>query len=101
MSTCIMKQGNKMWEKKKSLNLTSLHMELERNAPVTTLSSISRSPPGITAPMTCQLVQRALWKEWAGGMSVFYGSPKNQGIVVLKAGRILIAKHSSSGKCSI
>lgn len=95
-----MKQGNKMWEEKKSLNLTSLHMELERNTPVTILSSLSRSLPVITAPMTSQLVQTPLGKQWAGGMSVFYGSSKNQCRVILKAGRVLIAKQASSGECS-
>lgn len=76
-------------------------MELERNTLITTLSSMSRSPPGITAPMTCQLMQRALVKQWPGGMFVFYGSPKNQCIVILKDGKSLIAKHASSGECSI
>lgn len=95
-----MKQGNKMWEEK-SLNSTSLHMELERNTPIITLSSVSKLLPGITAPLRNQLVQGSLGKQCTGGMSVFYGSSKNQYIINFKAGRVLIAKHASNGECSI
>lgn len=57
MSTCVMKQDNKVWEEKKSLHLTSLHLGVKRNAPITTLSSISWTPPGVAAPLMCQLTQ--------------------------------------------
>lgn len=93
MSTCVVRQDNKVWEWKKSLHLTSLHLGVKRNAPITTLNSICWSPPGIAAPVTCQLTQTTLWKQWTRVMlPVFYGSSKNQCIVILKAGRVLIAK---------
>lgn len=34
MSTCVMRQDDKMWEEKKSIHVSSLHLGVKRNDPV-------------------------------------------------------------------
>lgn len=97
MSTCVMKQDNKVGEEKKSLHLISLHLislplGVKRNAPIIILqlyqlvTSRYCSPHGISVntDSSVETVDKRM-------MSVFYGSSKNQ-CIVLKVGRILIVR---------